>query len=226
MSYVKKVEYKIVPSGSYKVIRNCAKCGCKRAFANTNCFRVNANGNQLDVWLIYQCEKCKQTYNLTIYERIKPSDIEKEEYRSLLENDKALAMLYGNKKEIFVKNKAEIDLEDIDYLVLCIGEEHYEAGKGIEQQEIAASLQLSEKNLYYGEDYEQILRDNKSQLYAKELIIRNPFELKIRTEKVLAQIMQITRSKMKKLVDEGRLSSFPKYLGTKIEIHNLISQSE
>lgn len=189
MSYVKKVEYKIVPSGSYKVIRNCAKCGCKRAFTNTNCFRVNANGNQIDVWLIYQCEKCKQTYNLTIYERIKPSDIEKEEYRGLLENDKALAMEYGNKKEMFVKNKAEIDLEDIDYQIVFIGDG-------------------------YGEE-------NNCQLDSKSIMIKNPFELRIRTERVLAQILQITRSKIKMMVDEGKISSIPKYLGTKIEIHNL-----
>ena len=46
-------------------------------------FRVNANGNILDIWLIYQCVECKHTLNLAIYERKKASSITKEEYQCL-----------------------------------------------------------------------------------------------------------------------------------------------
>ena len=71
MSYLKKMEYKIVLRDSFWVIRNCPKCGRKTYFVNTKKFRVNANGNKLDVWLIYQCEECKHTLNISIYERQK-----------------------------------------------------------------------------------------------------------------------------------------------------------
>ena len=50
-------------------------------------FRASINGNQLDVWLIYQCAKCKHTYNLSIYERVKPTELEQQEYQLFLENN-------------------------------------------------------------------------------------------------------------------------------------------
>jgi hypothetical protein len=75
MCYVRKYRYKIEPVGSYKVIRNCPGCGRKSLYYNTNQFRVNANGNKVDIWLVYQCETCKHTYHLGIYERVKPDDM-------------------------------------------------------------------------------------------------------------------------------------------------------
>lgn len=59
-------------------------------------FRVNANGNRLDVWLIYRCKKCKHSWNLTIYERIRPSKIKQDDYKLFLENDYEFALKYGN----------------------------------------------------------------------------------------------------------------------------------
>lgn len=69
-------------------------CGRKTHFKNTKKFRVNANGNKLDIWLIYQCENCRHTLNLAIYERQKVSSISKEEYKCFLGNDEQLVELY------------------------------------------------------------------------------------------------------------------------------------
>ncbi|MDE6750695.1 MAG: DUF1062 domain-containing protein [Lachnospiraceae bacterium] len=115
MCYLNKIEYEIVLNDSLSVIRGCAKCGTKTRFINTKKFRVNANGNKLDVWLIYQCENCKHTLNLTIYERQKVSAISKEEYQSFLCNDEQLAEMYGKSMQFFRKNKADIDFERLDY---------------------------------------------------------------------------------------------------------------
>lgn len=116
-------EYEILQQKSYEIIRNCPKCGCKTSYINTHNFRVNANGNLLDVWLIYQCEKCKHTYNLTIYERVKPSLIDKQEYSRFLENDYNLAFEYGTKKELFSNNNAVVDEDSVTYSLLSKGEE-------------------------------------------------------------------------------------------------------
>ena len=113
MSYVRKIEYKIVPRESFSVIRGCSGCGRKTHFCNTKKFRVNANGNKLDVWLIYQCEKCRHTFNLAIYERKKVSSIPKEEYDCFLRNDEQFAERYGKDMQLFRKNKADIDFERI-----------------------------------------------------------------------------------------------------------------
>ncbi len=113
MSYLRKIEYEMIPGDSFSVIRGCAKCGRKTHFVNTGKFRVNANGNQLDVWLIYQCEECKHTLNLAIYERQKVSSIPKEEYQRFLDNDEELALRYGADMRLFQKNKAEVDAERV-----------------------------------------------------------------------------------------------------------------
>lgn len=77
MSYLRKIEYEIVLKDSFWVIRSCPKCGRKTHYRNTNKFRINANGNKLDVWLIYHCTECKHTLNIAIYERKKVSSIPK-----------------------------------------------------------------------------------------------------------------------------------------------------
>ncbi len=115
MSYLKKIEYEIIPKDSFWVIRSCSKCGRKTHFKNTKKFRVNANGNKLDIWLIYQCEECKHTLNLAIYERQKVSSIPKEEYQSFLDNNERLTERYGKNMQLFRKNKADIDFDRIKF---------------------------------------------------------------------------------------------------------------
>ena len=91
MSYLREIRYEIVLEDSFWVFRNCQKCGRKTHFINTKKFRVNANGNKLDVWLIYQCRECRHTLNLAIYERRKVSAIPREEYQRFLDNEEELA---------------------------------------------------------------------------------------------------------------------------------------
>jgi hypothetical protein len=84
MSYLKKYQWELIPKDLPIVRRNCPKCNEKACYINSEKFRVNANKNSIDIWLIYQCEKCKSTWNMSIYERIKPYDINKYEYEKFL----------------------------------------------------------------------------------------------------------------------------------------------
>lgn len=166
MSYLKK-EYEVVPKDGFTVSRNCSGCGVKARYINTKKFRVNANGNRLDVWLIYQCEKCKHTFNLTIYERQKPTSISEEEYKRFLSNDEELAEEYGRNYQFFKRNKAEIDLGAVDY-------------KFIKKQEV-------------------IVSDKSKQVM---LIIHNPYSLKLRPEKQIAEVLGISRSNVQRLMEQ------------------------
>ena len=94
---------------SIKILHKCSGSRKKMYFFNTGKFRVNANGNKIDVWLIYRCEKCKHSLNLTVYERKKPNRIPPEEYRLFLENDEELALRYGNDKTFLKRNRVEYD---------------------------------------------------------------------------------------------------------------------
>lgn len=171
MSYLKKLEYEIVLKDSFRVIRNCPKCGRKTYFINTKKFRVNANGNQLDVWLIYQCEECKHTLNLSIYERQKVSSIPKEEYQCFLDNDEQLAEMYGKNAQLFRKNKAAIDFEKADYELVKLNET-VEYGDGKEQTVIA---------------------------------VNNPYQLKIRPEKLIAEILGLSGNQAKSMLEKGEI---------------------
>lgn len=132
MSYLKKIEYKIILKESFLVIRNCSGCGVKSRYINTNRFRVNANGNKIDVWLIYQCEKCRHTFNLAIYERQNPLNVPETEYNLFLSNDEELAQKYGKDSQFFKKNKAEIDYKNIDFdLVKLLESEENESEERI-----------------------------------------------------------------------------------------------
>lgn len=92
---------------SIKVYHRCGGCGKKQAFINSGKFRVNANGNRVDVWLIYRCKNCKHSWNLAINERMRPSKIKKDDYELFMENDYELASKYGNDIDFLKRNNAE-----------------------------------------------------------------------------------------------------------------------
>ena len=48
--------------------------GARRPFISSDRFRVNANKQRLDVWLIYRCGCCEQPWNLAVHERARPSE--------------------------------------------------------------------------------------------------------------------------------------------------------
>lgn len=172
MSYFKKIEYEIVVEESFPVIRNCAGCGRKTNFKNTNKFRVNANGNKLDVWLIYQCENCKHTWNLSVYERQRPAAIRAEDYQRFLANDEEFAERFGRDLKFFQKNRATVDLKNIKY--------HIEKKNEILAEEEKTEQEISVK-------------------------ISNPYGLKIRAEKQIADVTGLSRSQVKRLTGQEKI---------------------
>ena len=182
MSYLKKIEYEIILKDSFWVVRSCPKCGRKAHFKNTKKFRINANGNKMDIWLIYQCAECKHSLNLAIYERQKVSSIPKEEYQSFLENDEQLAEMYGKNMQLFRKNKVDIDPDRLHYEFVRLNEIIENCGFG-----------------------EQIV-----------ITIKNPYQLKIRSEKQIAMVLGLSRSQVKSLLEKGEIE-------LKIELPHSIS---
>lgn len=125
MSCLKKHQWELVPENLPVVKRNCPKCNEKTNYISSEKFRVNANKNNLDIWLIYNCEKCKSTWNMTIYERIKPHSINKQEYEKFLSNDRELAREYAFDLGVYIKNKAEVILDNISYKLIQRESEAY-----------------------------------------------------------------------------------------------------
>jgi len=171
MSYLKKIKYEIVLKDSFLILWSCPRCGRRTHFKNTKKFRVNANGNKLDIWLIYQCEQCKHSLNLAIYERQKISSIPKEEYQRFLDNDDQLAEMYGKNIHLFNRNKTNIDYESLNYDFVKLDEA-----------------------IEYSNFGEKIV-----------IIINNPYQLKIRPEKQIAEVLGMSRSQIKNLLEKGEI---------------------
>lgn len=106
----------ITPQNMPTVLRSCSKCGTKTRFTCSGNFRINANGNALDVWLIYKCEYCDATWNMTILTRMRPKQIEDCLYQSFLRNDMELAKKYAFNKAVLAANQARADYSTVSYV--------------------------------------------------------------------------------------------------------------
>jgi hypothetical protein len=103
-------------------------------------------------------------------------------------NNKELAMKYGTDKSFFVKNKAEIDWRNVRYSIV----------NAVTQRHAAADA-ISFKS--------------------GDLVqISNPYWLKIRTDKIVCDLLQITRSKVKQLENAGRIEIVRNPCSPNIEI--------
>lgn len=109
------ITWEIIPLNQPAVIRNCPKCGNHAEYENSENFRVNANQNHIDVWLIYQCKKCKSTWNMEIHSRVHSRSIDKDLYQKYLKNDKELAKQYAFDVAAHSKNKSILSFDHILY---------------------------------------------------------------------------------------------------------------
>jgi hypothetical protein len=80
------VVWRITPLTPPRVHRHCPHCGDRR-FASTDRFRLNANKQRIDAWLIYRCETCEATWNLTVLARIRQGDIDPDLFERMTRND-------------------------------------------------------------------------------------------------------------------------------------------
>src|SRR5262247_3658903 len=80
--------WSVVALEAPRVDRRCPRCGGPRRFVSSDKFRINAQKRRLDVWLIYKCEACDFTWNLTVLERVLPEEIDAGRYRRFLDNDR------------------------------------------------------------------------------------------------------------------------------------------
>jgi len=91
MSSTLRIHWTIAPEIAPRPLINCNRCGGVKAYRCSGKFRVNANGKRIDVWLIYRCVDCDNSWNFGIFERCNRRDIEPALLRALESNDPELA---------------------------------------------------------------------------------------------------------------------------------------
>ncbi|TPI11440.1 DUF1062 domain-containing protein [Mesorhizobium sp. B4-1-3] len=85
-----RVRWTIAPAIAPRPLINCNRCGGVKPYRCGEKFRVNANGKRIDVWLIYRCVDCDNSWNRTILERCNRRDIEPALLATFEDNDPAL----------------------------------------------------------------------------------------------------------------------------------------
>jgi hypothetical protein len=91
MSSAVRIHWAITPAIAPQPLINCNRCGGVKAYRCSGKFRVNANGKRIDVWLIYRCVDCDNSWNFGIFERCNRRDIEPALLQALESNDPGLA---------------------------------------------------------------------------------------------------------------------------------------
>ncbi len=91
MSSTLRIHWAITPATAPQPLINCNRCGGVKAYRCSGKFRVNANGKRIDVWLIYRCVDCDNSWNFGIFERCNRRDIEPALLQALESNDVGLA---------------------------------------------------------------------------------------------------------------------------------------
>ncbi|RQO40200.1 hypothetical protein DBR39_04420 [Chryseobacterium sp. KBW03] len=97
--------------------KKCSHCNSERFYCSDK-FRLNAQKKNIDIWLIYRCVKCSNTYNMTVFSRIRTESISKEIFNKFSENNTEIAWKYAFSQEIRRKNSVEADLESVEYEIL------------------------------------------------------------------------------------------------------------
>lgn len=102
-----ELTWQVYPTKAPILAKRCSKCACEE-YESSGCFRVNANGRNIDVWLIYKCAHCQNTWNLTVLSRVAPSSIPQDLYYAFAKNDEETAMRYACDPQFLALNKARV----------------------------------------------------------------------------------------------------------------------
>ena len=94
--------------------RYCKHCGAKSEFESSGLFRINAQHKLLDIWLIYNCQACDTTWNLTVLSRVNANTIEQETLEKYTNNDLELAMTYATDTALIKRNGAECSIAEVE----------------------------------------------------------------------------------------------------------------
>ncbi len=108
------VRWKVVPQHTPRVARHCPNCESRRLYYSSDKFRVNAHQRKLDVWLIYRCEHCDYSLNVTVIERTNVKRIDHELHLAYMRNDVAVAWRYAFDRDTLKRHGVLIE-SDVEW---------------------------------------------------------------------------------------------------------------
>jgi len=128
---------------------------------------------------------------MTIYERTKAGTLPSNELENFMKNNKELAKLYGTDISFFTRNKGEIDWDNVQYKITNTSPIHVT----IEKQIVFQSGDLIQ--------------------------INNPSGIKIRADKIISEVLHISRNKVKQLNETNAIKIIKNYSYLTIHLINI-----
>jgi len=203
MQTIKQISWDIVPLEAPLYIKKCSKCKASDHFYCSSKFRMNSQKKNSDVWLIYKCMECDNTFNITILSRIKSHLIEKDMYGKFMNNDSDTALKFAFDQETINRNKVQVEYTSVKY-------------------EIKSSPDISLNEMIFLE--EDLIEISVSYLFSLNLklsrIIRERFDISLHTlcDMVELEIIKIdtvenirkekVKNNMKILINRHMLSAY------------------
>ncbi|MBB4038157.1 hypothetical protein GGR21_004086 [Dysgonomonas hofstadii] len=140
MSAIKEISWEILPLEAPIYIKRCSKCKNNNRFYNSSKFRMNNQKKNSDVWLIYKCIECDNTFNITILSRIKWHLIDKNLFDKFIDNDYDTALRLSLDQEIIYKNHIQIDYDSIEYEIRADSDMLFEDMVFLDKEEVRISI--------------------------------------------------------------------------------------
>jgi len=115
MQSIKKITWEVLPIEAPLYIKKCSKCKDSNHFYCSNKFRMNNQKKNSDVWLIYKCIECDNTFNITVHSRIKTHLLDKDLHEKYMNNDADAALRLSLDTDVISKNHIQVDYNSIKY---------------------------------------------------------------------------------------------------------------
>lgn len=112
----KEYKWEVSPTNTPLLKKSCTQCDSKQFYCSEK-FRINTQKKSIDIWLIYRCIKCDNTYNLAIFSRTRAIAIDNILFNKFQNNNIELAWKYAFSEEIRRKNKVQAETDTVTYVV-------------------------------------------------------------------------------------------------------------
>jgi hypothetical protein len=109
LEHLDPITWRVVPLAPPRALRHCPRCGVDRPFASTARFRLNAQKQRLDVWLLYACAACEETWKLPLFSRTQVSAIDSDLFERMIRNDPDTARAFAFDVALLARAGARVE---------------------------------------------------------------------------------------------------------------------
>lgn len=94
--------------------KHCSRCACNLYYCSEK-FKVNSDEKNIDVWIIYRCLNCDETYNISVVSKADKYSINSYQFNKFYKNDKQTVFAYAFDSMTATKNNTFMEYGTTGY---------------------------------------------------------------------------------------------------------------